>query len=136
MILKNYKVSYVRSSLFCNSPFFNPNDAAQVKYEMLRAHMHEGRFITKVCKEFGYSRETFYQILTAFKKEGVRSLVDKHVGKKKPDKITPEIVGFAIYQRAKFGLSGAKIAKLVESEFGVLVHKVTIERILKRFPPK
>ena len=38
----------VKSKLFQESDFFKSNDRGQVKYEMLRAHCHEGHFITSV----------------------------------------------------------------------------------------
>jgi len=120
----------VRSPLFHESSFFRPHDRGQIKYEMLRAHCHEGRFITRVCKEFGYSRESFYQALEAFRTEGLAGLTDKPKGKTKPDKVTPEIIGYVIYQRAKFGLSGAAIAEQVFHRFKVKLHKRTVERIL------
>ncbi|RLC96885.1 MAG: helix-turn-helix domain-containing protein [Chloroflexi bacterium] len=121
----------VRIDLFQQeSDFFNPLDRGQIKYEMLRSHSLEGHFITRVCKEFGYSRESFYLALEAFRKEGIAGLVDKPKGKNKPDKVTPEIIGYVIYQRAKFGLSGAAIAKDIFREFNLKLHKRTVERIL------
>lgn len=122
---------YVKNDLFQQqSDFFSPLDRGQVKYEMLRAHSLEGHFITKVCKEFGYSRESFYLALEAFRREGIAGLVDKPKGKNKPDKVTPEIIGYVIYQRAKLGLSGAAIAKDIFKEFNLKLHKRTVERIL------
>ena len=122
---------YVKNDLFQQqSDFFSPLDRGQVKYEMLRAHSLEGHFITKVCKEFGYSRESFYLALEAFRREGIAGLVDKPKGKNKPDKVTPEIIGYVIYQRAKLGLSGAAIAKDIFREFDLKQHKRTVERIL------
>ena len=122
---------YVKNDLFQQqSDFFSPLDRGQVKYEMLRAHSLEGHFITKVCKEFGYSRESFYLALEAFRREGIAGLVDKPRGKNKPDKVTPEIIGYVIYQRAKLGLSGAAIAKDIFREFNLKLHKRTVERIL------
>jgi transposase len=124
----------VKSNLFQKRPnFFNPGDRGQVKYEMLRAHSHDGHFITRVCKEFGYSRESFYQALQAFNKQGIAGLVDKPKGKNKPDKVTPEIIGYVIYQRAKFGLSGAKIAEDIFKNFNLKLHKRTVERILGHY---
>jgi len=122
---------YVKNDLFQQqSDFFSPLDRGQVKYEMLRAHSLEGHFITKVCKEFGYSRESFYLALEAFRREGIAGLVNKPKGKNKPDKVTPEIIGYVIYQRAKLGLSGAAIAKDIFREFNLKLHKRTVERIL------
>jgi transposase len=123
----------VKSNLFQSSPFFDPSDSAQVKYEMLRAHCHEQRFISRACREFGYSRESFYQALEAFRAEGLPGLVDKPRGKTKPDKVTPEIIGFVIYQRAKYGLSGAGITEQVREVFNIPFHKRTIERILGHY---
>lgn len=120
----------VQSTLFHESDFFRPHDRGQVKYEMLRAHRHEGRFITKVCEEFGYSREAFYQAMEAFHREGLAGLTDKPKGKTKPDKVTPDIIGYVIYQRATFGLSGAAIAEKVLHRFNLKLHKRTVERIL------
>jgi len=120
----------VNYPLFQKSDFFNPSDKVQVKYEMLRAHCHEGLFIAKVCREFGYSRESFYQALEAFRSQGLTGLAHKPMGKTRPDKVTPEIIGFVIYQRAKFGLSGAAITKLISKVFNLALHKRTVERIL------
>lgn len=120
----------VKNNLLQQSDFFNPQDKGQIKYEMLRAHCHDGHFITKVCKEFGYSRESFYNALESFRKDGISGLVGKTRGKTKPDKLTPEIIGFIIYQRAKFGLSGAAITQNILKEFNLKLHKRTVERVL------
>ena len=120
----------VKDILLQQSNFFNPQDKGQIKYEMLRAHCHDGHFITKVCKEFGYSRESFYKALESFRKDGLSGLVDKTRGKTKPDKLTPEIIGFIIYQRAKFGLSGAAITQNILKEFNLKLHRRTVERVL------
>jgi len=127
--MKKQKES-VRNNLLQKSGFFNPQDKGQVKYEMLRAHCHDGHFITKVCKEFGYSRESFYKALESFRKDGLAGLVDRPRGKTKPDKLTPEIIGFIIYQRAKFGLSGATITQIILKEFNLKLHKRTVERVV------
>ena len=123
----------VKNNLLQQSDFFNQQDKGQIKYEMLRAHCHDGHFITKVCKEFGYSRESFYNALESFRKDGLTGLVGRSRGKTKPDKVTPEIIGFIIYQRAKFGLSGATITQDILMEFNVKLHKRTVERILSYY---
>jgi transposase len=130
--MQNLKES-VKNNLLQKSDFFNPLDKGQLKYEMLRAHCHEGYFITRVCEDFGYSRESFYKTLDAFHKEGIAGIAGKIKGKTKPDKLTPEIIGFVIYQRAKFGLSGAAITQDVIKEFNINLHKRTVERILAAY---
>jgi transposase len=127
------KIESVKSELFQDSDFFNPQDSGQIKYEMLRAHCYENRFIARVCREFGYSREAFYLAMEAFRDKGMAGLVDKTTRKTKPDKVTPEIIGFVIHQRAKYGLSGAAIAKQILEVFNIAFHKRTIERILAHY---
>jgi transposase len=127
--MKKQKES-VKNNLLQQSNFINIQDKGQIKYEMLRAHCHDGYFISKVCKEFGYSRESFYKALDSFQKDGLSGLVGKTRGKIKPDKLTPEIIGFIIYQRAKFGLSGAAITQSILKEFNLKLHKRTVERVL------
>ena len=51
----------VRSELF-TMDFFDAFDRAQVKYEMLRAHSVDGDSVAEACRQFGFSRESFYQI--------------------------------------------------------------------------
>lgn len=130
--MKHTKKS-VQSDLFQDSDFFKPHDRSQVKYEMLRAHCHGGRFIARVSREFGYSREAFYRALEAFRKEGLSGLVDKPGRKTKPDKVTPDLIGYVIYQRAKFDLSGAAITKKIFQDFHLKLHKRTVERILGHY---
>src|SRR5215831_2179898 len=59
----------VRSALF-HMDFFDPHDFAQVKYEMLRARSVDEDPVAEVCRQFGLSRESFYQIQQAFKELG------------------------------------------------------------------
>jgi len=61
----------VRSELF-HMDFFDPYDFAQVKYEMLRAHSVDEDAVAEVCRQFGLSRESFYQIQQAFQELGIQ----------------------------------------------------------------
>jgi transposase len=55
-----------------------------------------------------------------------------HFGRKDPTKLTPEAIDFIQQQKQKNPeLSGAELAKLVESTFGISVTKRTIERPIK-----
>ena len=55
----------VADFLFLNEDFFDPNDIVQVKYELLRRVQIEGASITDTVKNFGFSRLSFYRILSA-----------------------------------------------------------------------
>ena len=71
----------VRSELF-QMEFFDPYDFAQVKYEMLRAHSVDEDGVAEVCRQFGLSRESFYQIQQAYHELGFSSFLPRRRGRK------------------------------------------------------
>ena len=113
-------------------PFLDASDKAQVKYEMIRAVEVDKMPVSNAAKSFGYSRTSFYQVKKAFEQEGIVSLGDTKPGRKGPTKLTPEAIDFIQQQKQENAeLSGAELAKLVESTFGINVTKRTIERLVK-----
>ncbi len=76
----------VRSELF-HTDFFDPYDFAQVKYEMLRAHSVDEDAVAEVCRQFGLSRESFYQIQQAFQDLGFSSLLPRKRGRNRKRRI-------------------------------------------------
>src|SRR5215468_1398444 len=81
----------VRSELF-KMGFFDPWDRAQVKYEMLRAHSVEGDPVAEACRQFGFSRESFYQIQQSFIELGFTSFIPGKRGRKGPVKLKGEVL--------------------------------------------
>lgn len=106
--------------------FFLARDKVQVKYEMLRAHVIDGLSATAAAEQHGYSRAGFYLISTAFDEAGMRGLLDEPRGRRGPLKLTPTVLEFVV--SADPTLSGAQLALEVESRFGVILHRRTIER--------
>ena len=121
----------IRASLFVSgSAFFLPLDKVQVKYEMLRAHAVDGLQVERAAAEHGYSRPAFYLIAAAFDERGMLGLLDEPRGRRGPLKLTPEIVEFL--RSATADLSGARLALLVQEQFGVSLHRRTVERLRRR----
>jgi transposase len=117
----------VTAPLFDGSrPFFLAEDKAQVKYEMLRAHIVDGRTVRVAAEEHGYCRAAYYLIAAAFEAGGMRGLFDEPRGRKGPLRVTPEIVAFLA--EADPGLSGVKLAEIIRERFGVGLHRRTVER--------
>jgi len=115
----------VVASLFTGgSGFFLAADKVQVKYEMLRGHLVEGLAVSEAAAAHGYSRAAFYLVAAAFDQSGMAGLLDERRGRRGPVKLRPEIVDFI---RADTG-SGAQIAEHVADQFGVRLHRRTIER--------
>jgi transposase len=105
--------------------FFLAADKVQVKYEMLRAHLVEGRPVTEAAAVHGYSRAAFYLVSASFEQLGMAGLLDERRGRRGPVKLAPEIVEFI---RADASGSGAQVAEQVADRFGVRLHRRTVER--------
>ncbi len=111
-------------------PFFLVDDKVQVKYEMLRAHVVDGVSVTSAAAAHGYSRPAFYLVAAAFDERGMAGLIDERRGRRGPLKMSPEIE--ALIARAEPTQSGAQLAARIAAEFGVSLHRRTIERVRAR----
>jgi transposase len=124
----------VKNDFFCNSNFFDSKDKAQVKYEMIRYYSVNKMTVTKVCAEFGFSREAFYTLYKEFQKKGFNAFINERTGRKTKSKITLEISGYIIKLKSTDNkLSSAKIAKQIKQHFNVNINKKTVERTLKEY---
>ena len=72
----------VHDSLFQSHTFFDPQDAIQVKYEMLRRVEKDGRSVTQAARDFGFSRRHFYDLQQQFAEHGFEAFVPKQRGPK------------------------------------------------------
>ncbi len=109
--------------------FFDPFDKVQVKYEMLRANGVDQESVSEAARRFGYTRESFYQNLERFEREGILGLTDRKRGRKGPVKLTGDVLEFVRQQReADPTLSGERLAEMVEEHFGVQLHRRTVEK--------
>lgn len=122
----------VLSPLF-TMEFFDAWDRAQVKYEMLRAHSVEGDAVAEACRQFGFSRESFYQIQQAFGEKGFMSFLPGKRGRKGPVKFRDEMLEFALEQKQQHpDLDPAHLATLIQQRYGTELHRTTIIRGMKK----
>ena len=122
----------VRSELF-HTDFFDPYDFAQVKYEMLRAHSVEEDAVAEVCRQFGLSRESFYQIQQAFQKLGFSSFLPRKRGRKGPVKLKGEVLEFVLAQKKENpAIDPGHLAALIQERYGIAIHRTTVLRGLKK----
>ena len=111
--------------------FFAAFDKVQVKYEMLRAHVVDGRTATAAAQAHGYSRAAFYLVAAAFERSGMVGLVDERPGRRGPLKVSPQVLGFLeARRRERPGASGAELAVELEAALGVRLHRRTVEKAL------
>lgn len=128
----NHKADKVTDILFKTNNFFDPNDLLQVKYEMVRRVQQDGWPVTKASSKFGFSRLSFYKIQDAFKSFGILGLLPKKKGPKRATKITDTVIAFIKECLNKEPeTKAAQLKILIKTEFGIDVHKRTIERIYK-----
>lgn len=122
----------VRSALF-TMEFFDAWDRAQVKYEMLRAHSVDGDAVAEACRQFGFSRESFYQIQQAFGEKGFISFLPGKRGRKGPVKFRDELLTFALEEKKQHpDRDPAQLAALIAQRYGTEIHRTTIMRGLKK----
>lgn len=127
----NPRPSAVSDSLFKENPFFDPKDLLQVRYEMLRRHSVEGVSIVDVASTFGVSRPTVYQAQAGFQKGGLSGLLPKHRGPKEGHKLSAEVVAYVRTLRAAdSGLTTVACIQAVQGNFGITVHRRSLERAL------
>ncbi|WP_376743729.1 helix-turn-helix domain-containing protein [Ensifer canadensis] len=78
----------VRDPKFRGSEFFDPHDAVQVKYEMLRRVSIDKVSVTEASDEYGVSRPTYYQAKVNFDMAGIAGLVPTKPGPRGPTRST------------------------------------------------
>jgi transposase len=112
--------------------FFDPRDAVQVKYELLRRVLVDKVSVTDAAQEYGISRPTYYQAKASFDQAGIAGLVPRKRGPHGPHKVRGEVLAF-IEQRLVQGepIRARELATLIRNEFGLDVHPRTIERAVK-----
>lgn len=117
---------------FKQGEFFDPRDAVQVKYELLRRVLVDKASVTDAAQEYGISRPTYYQVKAGFDRAGIVGLVPKKRGPHGPHKVRGEVMMF-IEQRLVQGepIRARELAGLIRREFGLDVHPRTIERAVK-----
>jgi transposase len=122
----------VRSPLFADHPFFDPEDKAQVKYEMLRAREVDGVLITVACRLYGFSRESYRHILARFRQEGIEGLFERKRGRRGPLKATDRVREFIRAERRRQAeLSAGDLIERCREELGVVLSRRTVFRILE-----
>jgi transposase len=122
----------VHAELF-HMEFFDPYDFAQVKYEMLRAHSVDEDPVAEVCRQFGLSRESFYQIQQAFGELGFASFLPRKRGRQGPVKLKGEVLEFALAQQKQHPeIEPGRLALLIRERYGMDIHRTTVLRGLKK----
>ena len=127
-VLRRYGVLYrrphdVTDPLFHASPFFDPRDLVQVKYELLRRVQVEGLTVPTAATSFGFSRSAFYQAVRAYQRSGFTGLVPQRRGPRRAHKLSGPVIDFVLQHQAhQPALPPARLCPLIQEAFGLSVH--------------
>jgi hypothetical protein len=123
----------VQDHLFLSHAFFEPDDALQVKYEMLRRVERAGRSVTQATKDCGFSRRHFYDLHHQFATQDFPGRVPKKRGPKGAHTLTDDVVDFLDKAREAIPCpKAAALARRVHDRFGLSVHPRSIEKAFTR----
>lgn len=129
----NSRAAHVRHPLFQQSPFFDPEDLLQLKYETLRAVELEKCPIAKAARDFGLSRPTIYEAQSQLQQQGLEGLLPHKRGPKAAHKLTDEILRYAQEQAAaESAIKAEELSRRVRQRFAVKLHPRTIQKALER----
>jgi transposase len=121
----------VSDEMFCKDDFFDPEDAVQVKYEMLRRARVDGWTASRAALEAGFSRPTFYEAHAAFESGGLPGLLPAKKGPRRAHKLTDVVMTFVNQViSTEPELSMGEIADRIFERFGLRVHGRSIRRAL------
>jgi transposase len=121
----------IKAKLFASDPFFDPEDKAQVKYEMLRCREIEMSPLAVACREFGFTRESYRHILERFRSEGMGGLFGQKRGRRRPLKANNDVrilLHAAHTQDPSWGPD--QLARHCQEKIGVTLSRRTVYRIL------
>jgi transposase len=129
--LLNRQPSKVIDPTYRDNPFFDPDDLAQVKYEMVRQVCCEGISVSEAALNFGMSRPTVYLAREAIEQEGLLGLAPKKSGPQSRHKLTAEVMAFV---HEKIGedksVNSQRLAEMLKERFSISIHPRSIERAL------
>ena len=129
----NPRPQAVKAPLFRESEFYDPQDLAQVKYEMLRQVGKEAKTVKESAASFGFSRVAFYQIRKRFEEWGMAGLLPQARGPRGAHKLTDEVLDYVEHALTQDpSLRAAVLVNWVKDRFGISLHPRSLERAMAR----
>lgn len=129
----NPRPEAVVDAVFTASEFCDPRDLVQVKYEMVRRVRVDKVPAARAVREFGFSRQVYYDAAAALDAGGPAALVPGKPGPKGPRKLTDAVMEYVeTCLAADPSLRSRDLADAVATEYGLSVHPRSIERALAR----
>jgi transposase InsO family protein len=91
------------------------------------------RSVSRVCRRYGISRQTFYKWKKRYQTQGESGLRDQsHAPRHCPSATAPEIVEKILYLRQHYGFGPWRIRMYLERYHDIIIADHTVYRILRR----
>jgi transposase len=101
---------------------------------MLRRVRVDGFAVSQAALLFGFSRPSFYHAHEAFKRGGLGALVPQKRGPRGAHKMSQQVLEFL--QKVMAADASRDLVEAVQKEFGISIHRRSIERALDRAKKK
>jgi len=108
-------------------------DEVLLKFGMLYEGECEGMDIKKSAKKFGYTRQRYYQLLNAFKNNGLSALKSKKTGPQTNYRRTDEVLRQIIRHRFLDPNASAEVIAQKMTQAGFLISARTVQRVISQF---
>jgi transposase len=129
----NFAPDKVKDQNFKHSEFFDPCDAVQVRYELLRSVKIDKKPVTLAVSSYGFSRSIYYQLKTRFEQSGITGLISKKRCLHGSYKLNENVMLFIWKNlRDEAPIQAQKLAKQIQCELNLKIHPRTIERAVKK----
>jgi transposase len=112
-------------------------DAVRVAAEIFNDLLRRGDSVVDVCRRFGITRQSFYTLQEKLLRQGTAGLLPRKPGPRGPSKLTEELLAFINQQvQQDQNVSIMSIINDVQVNFGVSLHRRTIEKLVKNLRVK
>lgn len=123
----------VKAADFQQGIFFDAEDLAQVKYEMLRSVAKGENNVLEASGKYGFSRQSYYAIKDSVDREGLGALIPKKTGPRNSYKLTEKGQSFIDhYVQAHPNAKSSEVNKALKNETGICVHNRTVGRYMAK----
>ena len=123
----------VKAADFQQGIFFDAEDLAQVKYEMLRSVAKGEYNVLEASARYGFSRQSYYSIKDGVDREGLSALIPKKTGPRQSYKLTENGQSFIDqYVETHPSAKSSEINEALKNETGICVHNRTVDRYISK----
>ena len=87
--------------------------------------------LVDTCRDFGFTRESYRQIIERFRSEGMAGLFERKRGRQQPLKLNDDVRQWLLNERARDStLTAEQLLERCEQQLGVRISRRSLYRVL------